>query len=179
MRHLLSAAATLAAALAGLGLTGCDAADRAALAGLKSPPAAVAQTPAPATANAALLFPPAAQAGAPRLHRVSTAPRGMTAGGHRHLVRVAEGRRYERVPGRAEQTVTGYPYGEEASYSHHAEAEARWDERRSTFAEGYGAERYGAERHDRDDLRAARASTVAGRDRDGFLTWPGKTPDRH
>ena len=190
MRHPLSAAALFAVALATLGLSACDAADRAALAGLKAPVAAPtpAQTMPPATAHAALLFPPAMRAPAPRRLQASTPPHRL--GPHRHPVRIAASRHYQRVhtTAHAEQTVTHETYADDLQIRRRAEAEARWDERRSTYAEGYSAEsheserygsdRYGAGRYGRDDVRTTRAAQVAGRDRDGFLPWPGKTPDR-
>jgi hypothetical protein len=56
----------------------------------------------------------------------------------------------------------------ESQVRRRVEAETRWDERRSAYAEGYGG----------DEFRADRGPPAAGRDRDGFLTWPGKLPDR-
>ena len=172
MRPFLTATAALTVAF---GLAGCDAADRAALAGAKAPasiaqPAAVAP---PTPVNAALLFPPASPADAPRLTRVSTAPHPTFHPRHRRLVHVAGARRYTRVHTATyvEQTVIRPAYGDQAldrQTRRRVETSDRWDERRSTFAEAY----------DRNDLRAERAPTAAGRDRDGFLTWPGKISGR-
>lgn len=168
MRLILTA--TLTAALA-FGLAGCDAADRAALSGVRAPVPAAAPA-APAVANAALLFPPATQA--PRLRHVSTAPRrtGYAHSRHRQLA-TWRGDARVRATAYARQTVTDAGYDDrseatERQVRRRAEAETRWDERRSAYAEGYGG----------DEFRADHGPTAAGRDRDGFLTWPGKLPDR-
>ena len=178
MRFFLIAIAALTASL---GLAGCDAADRAALTGAKPPASITAQAPTPMSmppaADHALLFPPAA-----RLGLASTPSHRLTS--HRHLVRVSAARRHATIQRRfrrasyVEQTVTPAAYGEEyQAYDHQVrrrvEAEARWDERRSAYAEGYGPDGNG-----RDNVWAQDAPTAAGRDRDGFLTWPGKIPGR-
>ncbi len=161
MRLIPTLAATAALALS-LGLAGCDSADRAALFGTpaSAPGVAAASTAAPlaaqgpAVARATLLYPPAAGA-----HRQLTrAPRRHA---HRALLRLAA------RDGYGQQTVTRRAYGGEVGASQlqrRAEADDRWDERRSEFAEGYG----------HDGFRGDTAPTSAGRDRDGFLTWPGK-----
>jgi hypothetical protein len=152
MRRILAATAALTAAFS---LAGCDAADR---------------TPD----RAALLFPPATQASAPRLRHVSAAAHrtGYAHGRHRHLARWRSDSRV-RATAYAQQIVTGPAYDDwsearERQVRRRVEAEARWDERRSAYAEGYGG----------DEFRAGGAPAAAGRDRDGFLTWPGKLPDR-
>lgn len=166
MRLFLCTTAMLGAAC---GLAGCNAADRAALAGIRAPEAPVAATPGqiPAAANAALLFPPAAHRSPPRLRHASTASH-MWSRSHRAFAVVA--RPYEQAT-YAEQSVTiraqdGWGRAEERQADRRVEAEARWDDRRTAWAEGYGP------------LRAERPVAAAGRDRDGFLSWPGKNPDR-
>jgi hypothetical protein len=170
MRRILAATAALTAAFS---LAGCDAADRAALSGVRAPVPAAAPA-APAAASAALLFPPATQASAPRLRHVSAAAHrtGYAHGRHRHLARWRSDSRV-RATAYAQQIVTGPAYDDwsearERQVRRRVEAEARWDERRSAYAEGYGG----------DEFRAGGAPAAAGRDRDGFLTWPGKLPDR-
>jgi len=165
MRPFLQTTVVLGAALA---LAGCDAADRAALAGLRAPttPAAAA-APTTASASAALLFPPAAHGPAPRLRHAATAHRG-----HSQPWSVMA-RRHERVRAYAyaQRTVTrlrqddGTLEGDQ-QLNRRLEAEQSWDARREAFAEGYGP------------LRAERSVAATGRDRDGYLTWPGKVPDR-
>ncbi len=170
MRPFLTATIVLCTALAG-----CDAADRAALAGGKAPTsiatAAPTPPPAPTPVDAALLFPPASPADAPRLTRVSTAPRHIAYAHHRRAVHVAARRSYARVHSatRVEQTVTRPAYGDLAyDRQIRRRIETSGYERRSSFSEGY----------DLADVRTERAPAAAGRDRDGFLTWPGKIPDR-
>jgi hypothetical protein len=174
MRSFLIATAALCAAFS---LSGCDAADRAALTGAK-PPASIATSapagaPQPTPLDAALLFPPAKAADAPRLIRVSAAPRPVVQTRHQRKAHGVARRTYARVHIRdyVEQSVTRGAYGDPADdrqIRQRIEASDRWDERRSSFSEGY----------DLADVRDARAPTAAGRDRDGLLTWPGKISDR-
>ena len=155
MRLIPTLSATAALTLA-LGLAGCDSADRAALFGAQASAPGVAAAPVaapgPAVARATLLYPPAA-------------------GAHRQLTRLARrhahraGLRLATREAYGQQTVTPHAYAGEVEASQldrRAEADGRWDEHRSEFAEGYGHDGYRGE------------ATAAGRDRDGFLTWPGK-----
>ena len=138
-----------------LGLAGCDSADRAALFGTPAATPLAAAIPttalAPAVARTTLLYPPARLGRPAAFHRLRAA---------RHMTAYAETRVYDQ------QSVTRRAYGDavaEPQFRRGA-AEDRWDERRAGFAEGYG----------RESFRGEAAPTAAGRDRDGFLTWPGK-----